>query len=121
MILSELAGRVLHGPDRWTTEARTGLKVVKVRDNLLVYRHGERKLWIDLEVRLIVAWCVRTEAEVKSFNRLLKDLGLEDFYEFVRSGRNVLLNAGGKWYHAVEYNEKFGPLGRSHSLEGHGD
>lgn len=119
-VLSDLVGYVLQGPDRWTKDDRTGLKVVKVRDNLLVYRNGERKLWVDLEVRLLIAWKIRTQAEVKVFNELLEALGLEDFYEFMRSGREVLLHAGGKWYYADEYNEKFGPAGRSHSIAGHG-
>lgn len=119
-ILSDLVGAVLAGPDRHTRDDRTGLKVVKVRDNLLIYRHGVRKLWVDLEVKLVVSWSLNTQAEVQSFNQILRLLGMEDFYEFVRTGREVLINAGGKWYYAIEYDEKFGPLGRSHSITGHG-
>jgi hypothetical protein len=121
MILNDLVGTVLHGPDRWLKDDRTGLKVVKIRDNLLIYRHGTRKLWVDLEVKLIISWKINTQAEVLAFNALLNLLGIEDFYEFIRSGRTVMLNAGGKWYQSAEYGIKFGHLGRNPSIAGWGD
>jgi hypothetical protein len=117
MLLS-LVKTVLKGPDRWVSDDRTGLKVVKLRDNLLIYRHGIRKMWLDLELRYVVSWNLSTQAEVAAFNRVLQLAGVDSFYEFIRSGRLVLLNAGGHFYRSEEYDELFGHLGRDPSHAG---
>jgi hypothetical protein len=115
MIL-RLANRVLAGKDRFVKDGRSGLKIVKVRDHLLVYRHGELKLWVDMELHYLVSWSVNTQAEVKSFNRLLELLNIGDHYEFIRSGRTVLLQSGDMFYRAEEYNDTFGPDSRGYRL-----
>lgn len=111
-----LLNRVLNGPDRHVKDSRSGLKIVKVRDHLLIYRHGELKLWVDMELKYLVSWHVNTQAEVRAFNKVLGLLELSDHYEFMRSGRVVLLQAGEQFYRAEEYHENFGPDSRNYSF-----
>lgn len=114
MILS-LVKRVIRGQDRFLYDSRSGLKVTKTRDHLVIYRHGEMKLWVDLELHYLVDWSVRTQAEVRSFNNVLNLLELSH-YQFVRSGRTVLLEADHKFYRKEEYHESFGPESRNYSF-----
>jgi len=115
MIL-RLTNKVLAGEDRFVKDARSGLKIVKVRDHLIIYRHGELKLWVDMELHYVVSWHVSTQAEVTSFNRILALVNCSDHYEFIRSGRTVLLQSGLDFYRAEEYNDTFGPDSRGYSL-----
>jgi hypothetical protein len=115
MIL-KLANKVLVGEDRFVKDARSGLKIVKVRDHLIIYRHGELKLWVDMELKYLVAWHINTQAEVTAFNKVLDLINIRDHYEFIRSGRTVLLQAGNKFYRVEEYNDTFGPDSRGYSF-----
>jgi hypothetical protein len=116
MIL-KLTNRVLNGPDRHIRDVRSGLKVVKVRDHLIIYRHGEMKLWVDMELRYVVSWQVSTQAEVTAFNRILTLVKCDDHYEFMRSGRVVLLKTNNTFYRSEDYHEKFGPDSRNYRAE----
>lgn len=116
-----LLNRVLLGPDRHVKDSRSGLKIVKVRDHVIIYRHGELKLWVDTELKYLVSWSVTTQAEVKAFNKVLSILGISDHYEFMRSGRVVLLQAGEHFYRSEEYHETFGPDSRNYSFARQGD
>lgn len=116
MIL-KLTNRVLAGSDRFIRDPRSGLKVVKVRDHLIIYRHGEMKLWIDLELHYVVSWQVSTQAEVSAFNKILALVHCEDHYEFMRSGRVVLLKADNTFYRSEDYHEKFGPDSRNYRVK----
>lgn len=111
-----LLNKVLVGPDRHVKDSRSGLKIVKMRDHLLIYRHGELKLWVDMELKYLVSWHVNTQAEVKAFNKVLAVLGISDHYEFMRSGRVVLLQSGEQFFRAEQYNETFGPDSRNYSF-----
>jgi len=115
MIL-KLTNRVLAGKDRSVKDPRSGLKIVKVRDHLIIYRHGELKLWVDMELHYIVDWKLNTQAEVTAFNKVLDLVGISDHYEFIRSVRTVLLQSGEHFYRAEEYHETFGPDSRGYSF-----
>lgn len=115
MIL-RLVNKVLAGEDRYVKDSRSGIKAVKVRDHLLVYRFGELKLWVDMELHYVVSWSVNTQAEVTAFNKILDLVNVSDHYEFIRSGRTVLLQSGDKFYRAEEYNGTFGPNSRGYSF-----
>ncbi len=108
MIL-RLTKRILDGPDRYLKDERSGIKVTKTREHLIVYRHGELKLWVDLEMKHVVAWSVRTQAEVNAFNKVLGLVGLSDRYQFLRSGRVVIVEKDGHYYRTEEYEHVFGP------------
>lgn len=117
MMILKLASRVLEGPDRHIKDVRSGLKIVKVKDHLIIYRHGELKLWVDMELFYVVSWNVSTQAEVSAFNKVLELVHCADNYEFVRTGRAVLLKTGTQFFRAEQYNETFGPDSRNYSFK----
>lgn len=120
MILT-LVNKVLQGPDRHIKDSRSGLKIVKVKDHLLIYRHGELKLWVDMELHFLVQWHINTQAEVTAFNKVLTLVNLDDHYEFIRSGRTVILQAGFHFYRSEEYNGTFGPDSGNYGVKRPGD
>jgi len=117
-LLNNLVAQVIDGPDRWLVDERTGLKVVKTRDHLLIYRHGVRKLWLDLELKYLLSFNLQTQAEVNAFNNVLALAGVSDHYAFMRSGRMVLLDFDNEFYRSEDYESKFGPESGNYSYEG---
>jgi hypothetical protein len=103
--------KVLDGPDTTTTDARSGLKITKLKDHLLIYRYGVLKVWLDLELKYLVKWNLTTQAEVAGFNTILIILGMGDYYTFLRTKRTILVKAGEHFYYSDQYNSKFGPEG----------
>lgn len=117
-MITSLVSRVLNGEERHISDQATGLKVVRVRDHLFVYRHGELKIWIDLELQYLVSWEVCSQPEVDAFNRVLQLANVSDFYTFIRHGRLVLVQAGQSFYRSEEYAAKFGPDSGNYSYAG---
>ena len=117
MLLVDLVKKVLDGPDSVTTDARSGLKITKLKDHLLVYRYGVLKVWIDLELHYLVKWNIATQAEVVGFNIILTVLGMGDYYTFLRTKKTVIIKAGPHYYQSEEYNRKFGPEGGNYGYK----
>lgn len=115
MLILNLVKRAID--NRYSIEGRSGVKVVLVRNHLIIYRHGERKLWIDTELKFLVAWKIRTEAEVRAFNAVLAEVGLAEQYKFYRHGRIVLLRVGDETYDQETY---YRTVSRDYRHEGPG-
>lgn len=95
-MLIDLLNEVLEGK-RWAKSPRSGLKLAKSRQQLIIYRHGELKLWIDLSTKEIRRWSIRTKPEAKAFNQVLKHVGCSE-YRFMRSGTQTILLRSGEHY-----------------------
>jgi hypothetical protein len=113
MIL-RLTKKVLDG-SKYEHDARSGLKVTHCKEHLIIYRHGELKLWVDTEVDHLLAFSVRTQAEVSAFNKVLELCNIKS--RFVRSGRTILVEHELNYYRSEDYHESFGPDSRNYGVK----
>ncbi len=106
-LLLTLTNRALENPGEWVEHKKSGLKVARIRDHLIIYRRETQLLWLDLELRFIVQFNLTTKQEVAAINQLLAILELNETYTFVHSSI-VYLKVGMNYYHKHNYKVHFG-------------
>lgn len=106
-LLLTLTNRALENPGEWVEHEKSGLKVARIKDHLIINKRETQLLWVDLELQFIVQFKLTTKQEVAAINQLLTILKLNSFYTFVH-GPRVYLKVGMNYYHRYNYKAHFG-------------